>query len=68
MRSPVIPVPGIPTPRAFLRMLGLTVTLSLSGGSPKALAAWAEAKATAIGSVQPKAGSTSLFMVAMNFS
>ena len=63
--SPIIPVPGIPTPIAFLRMLALRRTAILSGLAPSVSAARAVHSATAIGSVHPMAGTTSRLMRSM---
>ena len=69
--SPIIPVPGIPTPIPFLRMLPETLTSVSSGlhfltSGGKCSAAFAAAKATAMGSVHPKAGLTSLWRREIN--
>ena len=67
---PIIPVPGMPTPIPFFRMFPLTSTLILkddsAGEKPLTLLimisiARAVARATATGSVHPKAGFTSLW-------
>ena len=60
MGSPIIPVPGMPTPMAFFNILAESKTSILSGIVPRASLALATARATAIGSVQPMAGTTSL--------
>ena len=57
-----MPVPGMPTPMAFFSMLALSSTLISSGLRPSVSAAFAVQSATAIGSVQPMAGTTSLCM------
>ena len=62
MGSPIIPVPGMPTPMAFLRMLALSRAVIFAGREPRASVALAVASATAIGSVQPMAGTTSLLI------
>ena len=62
MGSPIMPVPGMPTPMAFFRMLALSNRLIVSGLRPSVSAALAVQRATAIGSVQPMAGTTSLCM------
>ena len=62
---PIIPVPGIPTPIAFLSTLALRRTSTDSGTLPKASFARATHKATATGSVQPTAGTTSRFTSAV---
>ena len=59
MGSPIIPVPGMPTPIAFFRILALNKTSIFSGFAPKVSVAFATHKATAMGSVQPMAGTTS---------
>ena len=70
---PTMPVPGMPTPMPFLRMLPLTATSSLKSAfmrqepqqgqfSEIISAALATASATAMGSVQPSAGFTSCLM------
>ena len=56
---------GMPTPMAFLSILGLSSTSMLSGRLPNRVAALAVHNATAIGSVQPMAGTTSLLTRAM---
>ena len=56
---PIIPVPGIPTPIAFFRILALSNTVIFSGRLFSTSAAFATHNATAIGSVQPMAGITS---------
>ena len=61
---PIIPVPGIPTPMAFFNILALSFTKILSGLLPSISVAFATHKATAIGSVQPIAGTTSRFIKA----
>ena len=66
--SPIIPVPGIPTPIAFFRMLALSCTLMFLGRLPNSSVALATHKATAMGSVHPMAGTTSLWIRAMIFS
>ena len=65
MGRPIISVPGIPTPMAFFRILALKNTFMFSGWQPKVSVAFATHKATAIGSVQPIAGTTSLFIRAI---
>ena len=69
MCSPTIPVPGMPTPIPFLSMFPLTsaeISSSSSGRCPgphlsaSISAALAVASATAMGSVHPSAGFTSL--------
>jgi hypothetical protein len=62
---PIIPVPGIPTPMAFFSMLALRSTEIFLGLSPSVSVAFATQRATAIGSVQPIAGTTSFFMSAI---
>lgn len=57
--SPIIPVPGMPTPIAFLMMFPLRPRLISSGCIPKSSVALATASDTAIGSVHPSAGTTS---------
>lgn len=59
------PVPGIPTPMAFLRMLALNRAVIFSGREPSVSVARATHSATAIGSVHPMAGTTSRWMSAM---
>ena len=61
MGSPTMPVPGMPTPIAFLSMLALSDTEICLGTPPNTSLALATASATAIGSVQPIAGTTSRF-------
>ncbi len=56
---PIIPVPGMPTPIAFLSMLALNRTSIRSGSAPSSSAARAAHSATATGSVHPMAGITS---------
>ncbi len=63
--SPTMPVPGIPTPKPFFMMLPLRAISALSTGLPKSFAEVAAASATAIGSVQPSAGTTSLLKASM---
>ena len=58
MGRPIIPVPGMPTPIAFLKMFALSLTSMCSGCEPSISAAFATQRATAIGSVQPIAGTT----------
>ena len=60
MGSPIIPVPGIPTPMAFFRILALSRATIFSGLQPNCSLAFAVHRATAIGSVHPIAGTTSL--------
>ena len=62
---PIMSVPGMPTPMAFFRILALRNTLMCSGRQPRVSVALATHNATAIGSVQPIAGTTSLFIRAM---
>ena len=66
--SPIMPpVPGMPTPIAFFRMLALKCNIICSGIKPGFLPSWflksstalATQSATAIGSVHPMAGTTS---------
>ena len=59
MGSPTMPVPGMPTPIAFLSTLALSNTSILVGVEPNTSVALAVASATAIGSVHPIAGTTS---------
>ena len=61
MGNPIMPVPGIPTPIAFFRMLALSKTVIFSGISCNISFARAVQRDTAIGSVHPTAGTTSLF-------
>ena len=56
--SPTIPVPGMPTPIAFFRILALSLTSTRSGLCPSSSVALAVASATQTGSVQPMAGTT----------
>ena len=56
--KPIIPVPGIPTPIAFLSTLALSRTSIRSGVCAKSSLAFAAHSATAIGSVHPMAGTT----------
>ena len=56
---PIIPVPGMPTPMAFFRILALNRTAIRSGSAPNVSVARATHSATAIGSVHPMAGMTS---------
>ncbi|OQC42991.1 MAG: hypothetical protein BWX61_01326 [Bacteroidetes bacterium ADurb.Bin035] len=58
--KPIIPVPGIPTPIAFLIIFLLKKTSIFSGMSPNVSRAFATQRATAIGSVHPIAGTISL--------
>ena len=58
MGSPTIPVPGMPTPIAFLRMLALRRAQIRVGSVPSRSVARAVANATQMGSVQPMAGTT----------
>ena len=62
---PVIPVPGIPTPIAFLSTLALKRASMRSGRQPRVSVALATQRATAIGSVQPIAGTISRFIRAI---
>ena len=57
--SPIIPVPGIPTPIAFFNILALKYTVIFSGIVPKISVALAVHRATEMGSVHPIAGMTS---------
>ena len=57
-----MPVPGIPTPIAFFKILALNNTSIFSGFTPNVSAALATQSATAIGSVHPIAGITSFFI------
>ena len=59
MGRPIIPVPGIPTPMAFFRMFALSSAVIFSGLHPSVSVARAVQSATAMGSVQPTAGTTS---------
>ena len=59
MGRPVIPVPGMPTPIAFFRMLALSKAVMCAGFCPSFSVALAVHNATHIGSVQPMAGTTS---------
>ena len=63
--SPIIPVPGIPTPMAFLMILALKLQSIDSICEASSIAASsrarAAARATATGSVQPVAGTISRF-------
>ena len=68
MGSPTIPVPGIPTPMAFFNILALNRTSIFSGFAPSVSAALATQSATAIGSVHPIAGITSLVNQIYNLS
>ena len=54
--NPIIPVPGIPTPIAFLRTLELRITSICLGFRPSVSVACATQSDTATGSVQPIAG------------
>ena len=63
--KPIIPVPGMPTPMAFFSMLPLSNTRIFSGRWPKSSVALAVQSATAIGSVQPTAGTTCRLISAM---
>ena len=65
MGRPIIPVPGIPTPIAFFRMFALRYKEICSGTQPKVSVAFATQSDTAIGSVQPMAGTTSRCIRAM---
>ncbi|MNT21630.1 hypothetical protein D3C72_1569760 [compost metagenome] len=56
---PIMPVPGTPTPMPFLNRLPLTQTLIRVGSCPSSLRQLAAASATDMGSVQPRAGTTS---------
>ena len=56
--SPVMPVPGIPTPIAFLRIFALSRASIFSGVQPSNSVARLTASATHPGSVQPTAGTT----------
>ncbi len=62
MGRPIIPVPGMPTPMAFLIMLPLRRSSIFSGKVPKTSVALATQSETAAGSVQPIAGTTSRLM------
>jgi len=55
---------GTVTPLTFLMILPLQSTWIDSGIQPKTSLAFAAAKAIAIGSVQPSAGTNSLFKIA----
>jgi hypothetical protein len=63
--SPTIPVPGIPTPMAFLMMLALSLASIFSGRQPNFSVAFAVQSATHVGSVHPMAGTTSWCISAM---
>ena len=63
--SPIIPVPGMPTPIAFLRILALRCASMRWGLQPSISVALATQSATAMGSVQPIAGITSCLMSAI---
>ena len=65
MGSPIIPVPGIPTPMAFLRMFAESSAVMCCGLQPSVSVARAVHNATAMGSVQPTAGTTSRWMRSM---
>ena len=56
--KPIIPVPGMPTPIAFFKMFADKNALIFSGFCPNSSVARAVQSATAIGSVQPTAGTT----------
>ena len=66
--NPNLSVPGIPTHIPFLYMLGLTNILFSSISSPNNSFAFAQANATATGSVHPTAGLTSAFSMSIKFS
>ena len=68
MGRPIIPVPGMPTPMAFFRILAESSTSMRSGTEPSSSTALHTHSATAIGSVQPTAGTTSLLTRAMILS
>ena len=57
--NPIILVPGIPTPIAFLVMLELKKTSIFSGRCSNSSAAFATHNDTAMGSVHPIAGTIS---------
>ena len=59
MGNPTIPVPGTATPNPFFIRLGDTLASMRSGVLPKYFAAVADASAREMGSVQPRAGTTS---------
>ena len=59
MFRPISPVPGTMTPIPFLSRLALTSTQRRSGMAPRVSAALAAVRATAMGSVHPRAGTTS---------
>jgi len=63
--SPVIPVPGIPTPIAFFSTLGLKKTSIESGLLSSTSVALAVHSETAMGSVHPTAGIISCCMIAL---
>ena len=74
MGSPTIPVPGIPTPMAFLRMFAESRTSMRAGTrSLHPFTVWsfsvarAQARATQMGSVQPMAGTTCRCTSAISF-
>ena len=62
---PIMSVPGMPTPMAFFRMLALKKACMSVGRLPSISVALAVQRATAIGSVQPIAGTTSLCISAI---
>ena len=57
--SPTMPVPGMPTPMAFFRILALSKASIRAGRFPRVSVAFATHRDTAMGSVQPIAGTTS---------
>lgn len=68
MGRPIMPVPGMPTPMAFFRILALRSSV-IDWISPlRMLAACATVSATATGSVHPVAGSTSRCIILMILS
>ena len=66
--NPNLSVPGIPTHIAFLYTFGLTSILFFTTSSPNNSFAFAQASATATGSVHPTAGLTSAFSMSIKFS
>ena len=65
---PNLSVPGIPTHIPFLYTFGLTNTECFTISSPNNSLAFAQASATATGSVHPNAGFTSAFNILTNCS
>ena len=65
--NPNLSVPGIPTHIPFLYTFGLSPIVHFTTSSPNVSLAFAQANATATGSVHPNAGLTSALNILTNF-